>query len=176
MKDKQRSYLTSAAILAAGGIFAKLLGIAFKSPLASIIGDYGLGLYGYPYPLYTTFLAISVAGLPIAVSKMIAERVSLGNYRGAYKVFRVSFIALLVTPSVSENSIMFLKTITLSFSNIPFIHRSSSILLNIHNSNYVHLPNIYISFDYSTLSKELQQPKSPQICWKKSLFYIAKHR
>ncbi len=96
MKDKQRSYLTSAAILAAGGIFAKLLGIAFKSPLASIIGDYGLGLYGYPYPLYTTFLAISVAGLPIAVSKMIAERVSLGNYRGAYKVFRVSFVALLV--------------------------------------------------------------------------------
>ena len=51
-----------------------------------------------------------------------------------------------------------------------------SILLNIHNSNYVHLPNIYISFDYSTLSKELQQPKLPQICWKKSLFYIAKYR
>ena len=94
MKEKKSSYLSGAAILAAGGIFAKLLGIFFKTPLSQIIGDYGLGLYGYAYPIYNAFLAISIAGLPVAVSKMIAERVSVGNYKGAYKVFRVAFFTL----------------------------------------------------------------------------------
>ncbi|MFA0816639.1 MAG: polysaccharide biosynthesis C-terminal domain-containing protein [Anaerofustis sp.] len=105
--NNKKSYLTSAAILAAGGIFAKVLGIFFKSPLNTIIGDYGLGLYGYPYPLYTTFLAISIAGLPVAVSKMIAERVSIGNYRGAYKVFHVAFSAMLILGIVASG-LMFL--------------------------------------------------------------------
>lgn len=96
MSERKKNYLTGAAILAAGGIFAKFLGMFFKIPLASTIGDYGLGLYSYAYPLYNAFLSISVVGLPVAVSKMVAERVSLGNYKGAYKVFYVAFIALSV--------------------------------------------------------------------------------
>ncbi len=96
MSERKKNYLTGAAILAAGGIFAKFLGMFFKIPLAGTIGDYGLGLYSYAYPLYNTFLSISVVGLPVAVSKMVAERASLGNYKGAYKVFYVAFITLAV--------------------------------------------------------------------------------
>ena len=96
MKNKQKNYLTSAAILAAGGILSKFLGMFFKIPLAATIGDYGLGLYSYAYPLYNTFLIISVAGLPIAISKMVSERASVGNYRGAYKVFYSALIILAV--------------------------------------------------------------------------------
>ena len=106
MKNKQKNYLTSAAILAAGGIFSKFLGIFFKIPLAATIGDYGLGLYGYAYPLYSTFLIISVAGLPIAVSKMVSERVSVGNYRGAYKVF-YSALMILAVLGVACSLLMF---------------------------------------------------------------------
>jgi hypothetical protein len=58
-----------------------------QDSLSSTVGDYGLGLYSIAFPLYSTFLAISIAGLPIAVSKMVAERVSVGNYKGAYRVF-----------------------------------------------------------------------------------------
>lgn len=96
MSERKKNYLTGAAILAAGGIFAKFLGMFFKIPLAATIGDYGLGLYTYAYPIYNTFLSISVVGLPVAVSKMVAERVSLGNYKGAYKVFYIAFIALAI--------------------------------------------------------------------------------
>jgi len=102
VSEKKKSYLTGAAILAAGGIFAKFLGMFFKIPLASTIGDYGLGLYSFAYPLYNTFLSISIVGLPVAVSKMVSERVSLGNYKGAYKVFYVAFVTLAVLGGVSS--------------------------------------------------------------------------
>ena len=106
MKNKQKNYLTSAAILAAGGILSKFLGMFFKIPLAATIGDYGLGLYSYAYPLYNTFLIISVAGLPIAISKMVSERASVGNYRGAYKVF-YSALMILAVLGVACSLLMF---------------------------------------------------------------------
>ena len=107
MKTKKTNYLLGAAILAGGGIFAKFLGMFFKIPLNSLIGSYGLGLYSYAYPLYTAFLSISTIGLPVAVAKMVSERVSIGNYKGAYKVFYTSFYALSILGGTSA-LIMFL--------------------------------------------------------------------
>lgn len=90
----KKSYLRGAAILGVGAILAKFLGIFFKIPLARLVGDVGLGLYAYPYPIYNFFLAISVIGLPVAISKMVSERVAVGNYREAHRVFKISLVLL----------------------------------------------------------------------------------
>jgi stage V sporulation protein B len=55
-----------------------------------LIGDDGMGLFQMAYPVYSTLLAISTAGIPIAISKLVAENLAHGNYRGAYKIFRVA--------------------------------------------------------------------------------------
>jgi stage V sporulation protein B len=88
-------FIKGAAILAAAGLFAKFLGIFFKIPLQKLIHDEGMGLFGLPYPIYTIMLAISVIGLPAAVSKLISEKLALSDYRGARKVFRVSLFMLI---------------------------------------------------------------------------------
>ena len=62
-------------------MIAKFLGIFFKSPLNNIIGEYGLGLYSYAYPLYNAFISISTIGLPVAVSKLVSEYAASGNYK-----------------------------------------------------------------------------------------------
>jgi stage V sporulation protein B len=41
-------------------------------------------------------LAISTAGLPIAVSKLVAEHLALKDYRGAYQVFKTALIVLTI--------------------------------------------------------------------------------
>ena len=103
---KSKNYVWGALILTVGSLISKFLGIFFKIPLTNIMGDYGMGLYGYAYPLYVTFLTVSTAGLPSAVSKMVAESVSSGNHRQAYRIFRVAFFTLAVL-GISSSLIMF---------------------------------------------------------------------
>ena len=49
-----------------------------------------MGLFMAVYPVYSMMLSISTAGVPVAVSKLVAERLAHGNYRGAHQVFRVA--------------------------------------------------------------------------------------
>lgn len=98
--EKKKSYLKGAAILAIGGFVARFLGIFIKLPLVRILGDFGSGLYATAYPIYSFLLSVSIIGLPVAISKMVSERVGLGNYKGAYKVFRISLITLAVIGAV----------------------------------------------------------------------------
>ena len=60
----------------------------------NIIGEYGLGLYSYAYPLYNAFISISTIGLPVAVSKLVSEYAASGNYKTAYKVYKTALITL----------------------------------------------------------------------------------
>jgi len=48
------------------GNTSKVLGAAFRIPLARLIGPEGMGLYGMAYPLYAMILALSTAGIPVA--------------------------------------------------------------------------------------------------------------
>lgn len=90
------SFVKGALILGAAGIGVRLLGAVLRVFLAAIMGDEGIGLYQMAYPVYTTMLAISTAGLPIAVSKLVAENLALKDYRGAYQVFKVAIFVLAI--------------------------------------------------------------------------------
>ncbi|NPV44013.1 MAG: stage V sporulation protein B [Firmicutes bacterium] len=96
MRDerKNQSFLKGAFILTVAGFIVKLLGALYRLPLARIIQDEGMGLYQMAYPIYVTLLSISTAGLPTAISKMVAEKRALQSYREAYRVFRVSLFIL----------------------------------------------------------------------------------
>jgi stage V sporulation protein B len=88
------SFIKGALILTAAGFLVKLLGALYRIPLALMIKDEGMGLYQMAYPIYVTLLSISTAGLPTAISKMVAEDIALNNYKNAYRIFRVSLIVL----------------------------------------------------------------------------------
>ena len=49
------------------------------------------------YPIYLLCLSVSSAGLPVAISIMVAERNALNDYHGGQKVFRISMAALVLT-------------------------------------------------------------------------------
>lgn len=93
--NKKHSFLRGALILTIGSILARFLGLFFKIPLARIVGDYGMGLYAYPYPIYSFLVAVSVMGLPLAISKMTSESISLNKYDQAKKIFRLSMSVLI---------------------------------------------------------------------------------
>lgn len=103
VKDtKKKSFLQGAAILAGAAMIIKLMGAFLRIPLGNIIGAQGMSYYQTAYPIYNLFLAISTAGIPVAISRMVAERTAVGNHYEAHRVFRVSFMLLLVIGTLSS--------------------------------------------------------------------------
>ena len=91
VKKNGGSFVKQAAILAVAGILVRLLGFLYRLPLTNMIGDEGNGIYSAGYYLYNMFLIMSSAGLPVAISKMVSEKLALGEYTNAKKIFRTSF-------------------------------------------------------------------------------------
>lgn len=87
---KGQSMLNGALILVMATLIVKVIGAIYKIPLTALIGEVGRGYFSSAYEIYTPIYAISMAGLPVAVSKMVSESVTLGNYRDARMIFRVA--------------------------------------------------------------------------------------
>ncbi len=90
------NYLKQAGILAAAGIICRIIGILYRSPLTTIIGDEGNGYYTSAYNIYTIVLLLSSYSIPSAVSKIIASKLALKEYRNAHKIFHCAMIYVCV--------------------------------------------------------------------------------
>ena len=73
-ESKKSKFLKGALILAVAGILCRVLGVVFRVPLTNIVGNFGMGLYQMVFPLYALLLIVSSAGVPVAISKMIARK------------------------------------------------------------------------------------------------------
>lgn len=78
---KKQTFLHGAAILAAGVAIVKLIGALFKIPLGNLLDGVGYGHFNIAYSVYNVLLVLSTAGLPVAVSKMVAESMARGRAR-----------------------------------------------------------------------------------------------
>ena len=89
-----RRFLKGALILTVAGVVVKVIGSLNWIFLSWILGGEGIGIYQIAFPLYLLALSISDAGIPVAVSIITAERAALQDYRGAQRVFHLSFLLL----------------------------------------------------------------------------------
>jgi len=76
-----------AGILAAASIVVRIIGLLYRSPLTAVIGDEGNGYYGYAFNIYSIVLMVSSYSIPSAISKLMAQKLALGEYRNAQRVF-----------------------------------------------------------------------------------------
>lgn len=89
-----KGFVHGAMLLAGAAMVTKLLGSVYTIVLQNIIGDHGMGLFQMAYPIYATLLAIATAGFPVAISKLVSERLALGDVLGARQTFRVALFVL----------------------------------------------------------------------------------
>lgn len=85
-----RSLIKGVSILAAAGIIVKVMGFLFRLPLTNMLGDRGMAYYTPAYDIYAFLLVIATSGLPVAISKMVAERCAVGRFFEAHRVFTIS--------------------------------------------------------------------------------------
>lgn len=90
MSFRKQSFIKGAAILAIAGIISKVLGAIYRIPLGRIIGSEGMAYYQTAYDLYILMLTISAYSIPIAISKLVSEKIELGRRDEAHKIFKVA--------------------------------------------------------------------------------------
>lgn len=95
MAEKKGAVVKQAAFLMAAQLICSVVGLLYRSPLHLIMGDVGDGYYTYAYEWYTIILLISSYSIPMAISKVMAERLALGQYRNAQKVFHGALLYVL---------------------------------------------------------------------------------
>ena len=86
---KKNSFMQGAFIATLGIVLSKILGIIYVIPFYAIIGAQGGALYGYGYSIYSIFLGISQAGIPLAISKIVSEYNVLGYYEAKRRTFKL---------------------------------------------------------------------------------------
>ena len=86
--SKSQTFLHGTMLLALSTAIVKVIGALYKIPLNAIIGPEGFGYFNTAYEIYTVLLMVSSAGLPVAMSRMISEANSLGNYRQVRKIYK----------------------------------------------------------------------------------------
>ena len=102
MSNTTKSLIKSTMILGAAGVLVKIVGALYRIVLAEFISLEGMSYYQQAFPVYSALLIISTVGLPIAISKLVSERVTTGDYRGAYAVFKTSRMFLILVGVVTS--------------------------------------------------------------------------
>ena len=87
---KKQTFLHGTALLAMATAMVKIIGALYKIPLNQIIGEQGFGYFNTAYQIYNVLLMISTAGLPVAMSRMISQASSIGDYGRVRKIYTVS--------------------------------------------------------------------------------------
>ena len=107
-KKVTRSIVFQGGILAAAGILCRLIGVIRRVPLQNIIGDFGNGYYSAAYEFYAIILILSSYSLPAAISKLIAQRQSRGQYKKMQKVFKGGLVFALISGGIFSLLVFFM--------------------------------------------------------------------
>lgn len=91
-KEKSTSFMKNVAMLMVAQILIKVLGFVYRLVIINVqgFGDVGNGYYDAGYTVYSLLLTLSSVGIPTVISKLVSERVGTGDYKGAYRIFKVS--------------------------------------------------------------------------------------
>lgn len=103
----ENKFLRGAAVLGIAGVVVKILGAFYRIPLGNILGTEGMGYYQTAYPLYVLLLTLSTSGFPVAIAKLVSEKRAVGNFKGAFKVFKVAFVGLFAAGTLTSIFVFF---------------------------------------------------------------------
>jgi stage V sporulation protein B len=120
----KESFAKGAAILSLSGLIVKILGAVYRIPLTSLIGTEGMANYNIAYGVYNLLLAISLAGLPTAIARLISEKRALNNYRGAYQVYSISLVTLFIIGMVSSLLVLLFARPLVNLLHFPNAYHS----------------------------------------------------
>jgi len=89
---KKQTFMKGVMIIMISQILIKIFGFIYRIILTNIEGfsDIGNSYYGAGYKVYSFILAVATMGIPNTISKLVSEKLAVGDNRGAHKVFKTA--------------------------------------------------------------------------------------
>lgn len=111
-------FIYGAIILAIVNFIVRIIGFSYRIILSKTIGPEGIGLFQMVHPVLMFFVTITTAGIPVAISKLVAKHNAVRNHNGVKAIFRVTLVSTLAI------------SIALSLSVVIFNEYISNQILN----------------------------------------------
>ena len=92
MKEKKNSFMGNVLMLMFSQILIKILGLVYRLVIMNVpgFGDLGNGYYSAGYQIYAVLLTISSQGIPSAISRLVSEKIAIGEYKSAHRIFKIA--------------------------------------------------------------------------------------
>ena len=92
MAIKKQSFMKGVLVIMFSQVLIKVLGFIYRIVLTNFeqFADEGNSYYGSGYTVYTLLLAIATMGIPNTMSKLISEKMAIGDKRGAHRIFKTA--------------------------------------------------------------------------------------
>ena len=108
-KPKKEGFMQGVITLMFSQVLIKILGLVYTLYLTNRqgFGDKGNGICASGYQIYALLLTISSIGVPSAISKLVSERVAVGDNKGAHRIFKIAFATFAVIGLVGSLLLFF---------------------------------------------------------------------
>lgn len=124
---KGASFMKNVLILMCSQLLIKFLGLIYKLVITNMegFGDTGVGYYSAGYQIYSLLLTLSSIGIPSVISKLVSERLAIGDKKGAQRIFSIA--------------LKFFTTLGLIFSFALYFGADfiATVILNVPDTAYV---------------------------------------
>jgi stage V sporulation protein B len=107
LDNKKDGIIVQAGILAMATVISRIIGLLYTSPLTAIIGDTGNGYYSAAYQIYVIVLLISSFSIPSAMAKILSQKMAVGEYRNAQRIFHCVLVYVIVVGAIASAILYF---------------------------------------------------------------------
>jgi stage V sporulation protein B len=109
-------FIKGTLILLLAGFVTRILGFINRIVIARFIGEEGVGLFMMAFPTLILVVTITQLGLPVAISKNVAEAEAQGDFKKIKKILVVSLattivLSLIFTPALILSAPYLAKTL-----------------------------------------------------------------
>lgn len=99
-KNNDNTLVRNASFLMVAALISKIIGMLYKSPLSTTLGNNSYAMFQFAQNVYFILLMIASFSIPQAVSKIMAEKITFRRYRDAQKVFHCALLYAVVAGGV----------------------------------------------------------------------------
>nr|NLJ02977.1 oligosaccharide flippase family protein [Bacillota bacterium] len=103
----KESFLRGAVVLTLASLVSRIIGLSHTIVLPRLILDEGMGLFQLVKPIHYFAAVVAIAGLPVAISKLTAEKAALGTRQEVKKVFWVGSGLMVLTGGIVALALFF---------------------------------------------------------------------
>ena len=97
--------MSGVLILSFSTIIVKIIGLAYKIPLMSVLGAEGMGYFNTAYEIFALLCGISTSGLPVAISMLVSVARGKGDAAEQAGIYKASSALLLTKGALISSAL-----------------------------------------------------------------------